>query len=469
MKEMKEKIEKILIILKKIDNITSSSSLTLEKMFDIVDTAATKAATLVIDTAATNAATLVDTAATNAATLVDAAANKAAIRDSKIDNTMYVKCLIHEMRTPINNITIGINHLEIAMKEHEKNNEILNTIDGLHKSLHFMEDILTNFCLIKNGSIVLNNFTVFSIHKMIRDVENLLKHNMIEKNINFKYNIDDNVYDMVNGDEVNLKLCLVNLIKNAIKYGNPFNTIIINIYNFNEDNRYQSILIAVSDNNSHITKKIKDNLFKPFNSTSGSGLGLYICKNILNLHNGTIEHEYSNTIDGNQFNIFIDLKIQDGLNTEKKSILNDSSEIKFNIIIIDDSEITLKLMYKIFEKYNKINKIITAKDGSEALQKIYDKTNEIDIVFIDNQMPILNGTQTVQLLRGIKFNKIIIGISGSVFSESNDFNNCGIDYMFSKPFNKDKVELIMSFLNKDNVVRQSDKKIKLNHSQLEWD
>ena len=136
--------------------------------------------------------------------------------------------------------------------------------------------------------------------------------------------------------------------------------------------------------------------------------------------------------------------------------------------MVDDSELTIKLMYKNLKKHNKINNIITAKDGLDAIQKICNNMNEIDIVFIDNQMPNLNGIQTVQLLRGINFDKIIIGITGSSLTELSDFNLCGIDYLFSKPLDKNKIDLIMSFLNKDNIVRQSDKKIQLNNFQLEW-
>ena len=389
---------------------------------------------------------------------------------------MYIKCLIHEIRTPINNIILGINSIENNIKEYEKNNKIINTIDCLYKSLNFIEDILTKFCVIKNGIMVLNIYEPFSINKLMNDIENLLQYNINEKNIQFKCNINENVRDMVYGDVVNIKHCIVNLIKNAIKYSNNNQNndiIIINITNLNEDKKYQSIVISVLDNNNHIPKDIKDKLFQPFNSTSGSGLGLYICKKILKLHNGSIEHEYINNNDGNQFNIFIDFEIQHDLNLEEnniieceKSIINEN--IKYNIIIVDDSELTIKLMYKILKKNNKINNIITAKDGLDAIQKICNNMNEIDIVFIDNQMPNLNGIQTVQLLRGINFDKIIIGITGSSLTELSDFNLCGIDYLFSKPLDKNKIDLIMSFLNKDNIVRQSDKKIQFNNFQLEW-
>jgi len=187
----------------------------------------------------------------------------------------------------------------------------------------------------------------------------------------------------------------------------------------------------------------------------------------------SIEHEYISNPDGNQFNIYIDFKIQNILKLEENNILKCNNSkinetIKYNIIIVDDSELTIKLMYKIFRKNNKINNIMTAKDGLDAIQKICNSMNDIDIVFIDNQMPNLNRIQTVQLLRGIKFNKIIIGITGSSFTELSDFNYCGIDYIFSKPLDKHKIELIMSFLNKDNMIRQSNKKLQLNNFQLTW-
>ena len=125
-------------------------------------------------------------------------------------------------------------------------------------------------------------------------------------------------------------------------------------------------------------------------------------------------------------------------------------------------------MCRIFTNSKKINKIITATDGLDAINKICNNMTEIDIVFMDNQMPNLNGIQAIRLLRGINFNKIIIGITGSYNTESSQFNICGADYIFSKPFDKNKIELIMSFLNKDDMIRHSDKKLQLVNSELEW-
>jgi len=513
MKELKLQVLQIFNILEKIDikisnSVLSNTEINIQKQAtdnaniilenaviarDIVNIAAINASIIIKSTADTTAdeliiqkqATDIDNTniilenAETALSIVNIAAIKASniIRSTSFDNNMYIKCLIHEIKTPITNISLGINSIEnniIENKNNNINNETLNTIHGLNKSLEYLDDVLTKFCVIKNGKMVLNDFEPFSIKILFDGIVKILQYNIEEQNIQLIFNIDTNVNDNVYGDKINIKHCIVNLIKNAIKYSikNQNTNININISNINEENKYQSILISVLDKNNNIPKNIKERLFQPFNSTSGSGLGLYICKKILDLHNGSIEHEYINP-QGNQFNIFLDLKIldnnsyQSNINLEENDIITYNLNIKYNIIIIDDSQTTLKLMNKIFIKNKKIKNIITANDGLDAIQKICNN-DEIDIVFIDNQMPNLNGTQTVKLLRGINFDKIIIGITGSSHNELSEFNFCGTDYIFSKPLDKYKINLILDLINRDKIVRQNNKKIKMVNLKLEW-
>lgn len=83
-------------------------------------------------------------------------------------------------------------------------------------------------------------------------------------------------------------------------------------------------------------------------------------------------------------------------------------------------------------------------------------------------MPKLNGIQTIKLLRGINCNKIIIGITGSNNYNLSEFNNCGCDYIFSKPLDKIKINIIFSFINKNDLFRYPNKKMEIINSQLEW-
>ena len=278
------------------------------------------------------------------------------------NSDMYIKCLTHELLTPISNINFAINYIETIIQgetEIKNKTELNTTIDSLYKLLQYTDNILSKFCVIKNNTLVLNTFIHFSIKLLINDVVILLQYNIKQQNIQLECNIDANIIDCVYGDKVNIQHCIINLVKNAIKYGNKNNTkIIINISKIIIQNNFQSIIISVIDNNNSIPKHIKDNFYSPFNSTSGSGLGLYICKKILDLHDGSIEHEYIGN-QGNQFNIYIYFKVDNNvllLNNIENHYTNSSLQqitpiidikqrehIKYNIVIVDDSELTIKL------------------------------------------------------------------------------------------------------------------------------
>jgi two-component system autoinducer 2 sensor kinase/phosphatase LuxQ len=266
----------------------------------------------------------------------------------------------------------------------------------------------------------------------------------------------------------------------------------MDIHNNNDDlSDDQQIIISIIDNNNHIQKNIKDKLFQPFNSTSGSGLGLYICKKIIELHNGVIRHDYLENI-GNKFSIFlmlkkyIDVKLSDSIKNNatprsKKYIETKSSDSEdnnqifkvfkkekiYNIIIIDDSSLNIKMMYKILKGYPIFNKVISAVDGLDAINKIYNNLDNIDVVLIDNEMPNLNGIQTIKLLRGINFNKLIFGITGSYNNQFGEFSNC-VDYLFSKPFDMKKIDILLSFLEKNDINRYQNKKLQLVGEELVW-
>jgi signal transduction histidine kinase len=210
MKQIKEQLHQILNILKKIDtNITNSTSMSVDKIIDTINTASSndimsinnkniidltnKEAGIILETAALTAINVIDKAALTAINVIDKAIIDKATIDKKssatnvsFDNNMYNKCLIHELRTPLSNILLAINFIENNFIEYDKNNELLNIIDVLYKSLNFAEDILTKFCVIQNGTIALNIFEPFSIKELFRNVEKILQYNIKER-IFFKW------------------------------------------------------------------------------------------------------------------------------------------------------------------------------------------------------------------------------------------------------------------------------------------
>lgn len=247
----------------------------------------------------------------------------------QIDLNLYMKMFIHELRTPISTISMGLDVLVDTTKDKD-------TLQDMKDSIGFMEDIFSKFAVIHDGNIVLNDFKAFSLERMTTRIVHLMEYHLNNTDIRFQCTIDPAVHIWNYGDKHNLMHCVINLLKNAIKYRSVtrFTEISVHIrpypwidqvvslpepcppsqhtrpshvspYRTRSMATEQTVCILVSDNNNPILPHIKERLFEPFNSTSGSGLGLYICKHIVTLHGGTITHEFTST--GNQFSITLPL------------------------------------------------------------------------------------------------------------------------------------------------------------------
>jgi signal transduction histidine kinase/FixJ family two-component response regulator len=477
-----------------------------------------------------------------------------AIHTNKVlDFNVYLKCFIHELRTPISTISMGLNLLENTDMPAEN----IQIVHDLFQSISFIETIFSKFAIIQDGNIVLNAFEPFSLNGIIQDIKNLLSFSIQETNIQLECMIDSNVYDWVYGDKYNMKHVIINLLKNAIKYRDAnlltkkstvitihiiicphkkerqprdvaqphppsqrirssFLTrrkaLIVPTDTVSEND--QTIQIIISDNNAYILPHIKQNLFETFNSTSGSGLGLYICKTIIGLHGGTIIHDYILPI-GNKFTIELSMKccheehLQKnmaivrnisnvsslGLNTDHKSVSEcddkyniapmaveeecekrDGSSLlpnkKPNVVLVDDSHLNRKMMYQILLQTEEFNQIYTAYDGNKCIQlmKTYDNINEnIQIILLDKYMPVTDGLTTAKKLRELGYTNLIIGLTGTADPmEIQDFIQHGADYVLSKPMDKRKIQLLITFIKSYGTHRPQNKIIHCANNQLYW-
>ena len=238
----------------------------------------------------------------------------------------------------------------------------------------------------------------------------------------------------------------------------------------------QTVYISVRDVNDYVLPHIKDHLFESFNSTSGSGMGLYICKNIVELHGGTISHGFIDPI-GNDFVISLPLRVCHDTSQHIQtpvSVMVSKKHIKTNaitysVLLVDDSMLNLKMMYKALKIIPIFTHIYTAEDGADALNKIKKHLDKTDLVLLDKNMPVMNGWESVKHMRTIPYDKLVIGITGEDSPEEiKGFINNGADYVIVKPLDNRKIQLIHQFLIKYGVNRPPGKTIHMVNGELEW-
>ena len=387
-----------------------------------------------------------------------------------------MKCFVHELRTPISTITMGLQ----LLKQRANDSENKQTIKDLQQSAGFIENILTKFVTVQDDNIELNEYVPFSFLKLVTNVEVLILYNFKESNVTFTYYIDPEVVLWNYGDVHNIKHVLINLLKNAIKYRDVTreNAIVIEIAALSKTEDQQVVRISVQDTNDPLLPHIKEHLFETFNSTSGSGLGLYICKTIVELHGGTIDHQFLEP-RGNQFVIVLPLTMCHDASllvhspiskkTSRKASENTSRAPTYRVLLVDDSVLNRKMMYKLLNSTSLFGYIYSAEDGADALTKMNKYQDKIDLVLLDKNMPVMNGWDVVVALRNLPYNKLVVGLTGEDGpDEIQGFVVRGADYVIVKPLDKDKLELLRGFLVKHGTDRLPNKTVQVVNGQLEW-
>ena len=400
------------------------------------------------------------------------------LKQNGVNFKVYMKCFVHELLTPISTITVGLQ----VLKDRVKDAEDRQTIQDINKSVVFMEKILTKFATVKEKNIELNAFEPFSLQKLIANVEILLLYNLKQSDVALTYYIDPSFALWNYGDAHNIKHVIINLLKNAIKYRRmeQENTITIHITNLPDNSPFvqQTVHISIKDQNNHLLPHIKEHLFETFNSTSGSGMGLYICKTIVELHGGKITHNFLEPI-GNEFLIELTLTVcydttlhirtpsSKVLSVKKTSI--HLPKTTYNVLVVDDSVLNRKMMYKLLKTISLFGYIYSAEDGAGALEQISRCTSSIGLVLMDKNMPVKDGWVAAKAMRAIPYNNLIFGLTGEDSPEDiRGFIASGADYVFIKPMDSKKMALISGFIAKCGTDRQLNKTIRLTNEELEW-
>jgi len=362
----------------------------------------------------------------------------------------FLANMSHEIRTPLNAI-VGFS--EILSAQADVNDEIKSYFEIIRQSsnelLRLINDII-DLAKIESGQLQfsVSDYNLESEFESIFQFysEQILLENRTDK-LKLVFSPDKNYPNLiVKVDPFRIKQVMNNLIGNALKFTDS------GTIEFGYHIEEKEINFFVSDTGIGIPKEHHSSIFQRFHKIdrgnqrlySGTGLGLIISKNLIEMHGGKIWFD-SLPDQGTKFNFTIPLVLGNSIQKsgEEKFIVNKSNFGSKTVLVCEDDDNSRELLNIFLSKLN--FKIITACDGIEALEKFKENPN-IDLILLDIQMPRLDGYKTLSELRKLSNKKIPI-IAQTAFAMTHEIKrimDSGFDDYISKPIVMENLAEVLS-------------------------
>ena len=388
---------------------------------------------------------------------------KDAMESAKAANkakSVFLSNMSHDIRTPMNAI---LGFTELIKRDAEIPDKVLEYTDKISASgqhlLGLINDIL-DMSKIENGKFALN-IQKFSLVKFVDELGTMMRPQAEKKNLSFEIVTHNLKADNLLGDKLRINQILINILSNAIKYTPEGGSVKMDISELPKINaNFARLKFTVADNGIGMSEEYRQNLFKPFtreisstvNAIQGTGLGMAITKNLVDLMSGTIAVKSKQGV-GSTFTVELELRMDDSNRDDIPAIPKaQSSETPEKalegkrFLAAEDNGLNSEILVELLDMHSSSCEV--AENGKIAVE-MFEKSESgyYDGILMDIQMPVMNGYEAAKAIRSSSHPDAatipIIAMTANAFSE--DINNsidAGMDAHIAKPVDMDKLEAV---------------------------
>ncbi len=379
------------------------------------------------------------------------AANKA--------KTQFLSNMSHDIRTPMNAI-IGMTAIaSTCLDDKEKVKNCLGKISTSSKHLLGLINDVLDMSKIESGKVILSE-EKFNFPELIHNVVSIIQPQTKAKQLELELAIYSIQNESAFGDTVRIQQILLNLLGNAVKFTNPGGTISLKITQKPSMHQgYANFEFIISDNGIGMTDEFQKHLFEPFerantttvSRTEGTGLGMAISKNIIDMMGGQITVDSKSNV-GTTCIINLNLKVFN----DKTGNFTNSQLADLRSLVVDDDKDVCENTVNILKEIGMASEWVLS--GAEAIEKVVSAHIEYmdyHAVIIDWKMPEMDGIETTRRIRNAIGNETpIIILTAYDWSEIEDEAlEAGVTAFIPKPLFKSRLYEVL-----ENVMIKKEEK-----------
>lgn len=336
----------------------------------------------------------------------------------------------HELRTPMNAIMGLTKLLENDIDDLGKVRDDVRKLQASGRHLLSIINDVLDMNQIESGAFVINKAR-FDLSMLLEDVNTVMLQLTRERKQNFLMELENVKNNFLVGDKARLSQVLLNILTNSTKYTGESGEIRLNVTQLEAEDVCR-LRFEISDNGIGMEAEFLERVFEPFAreearipfQTSGTGLGMPIVKNIVDLLNGSIRVESEPGV-GSTF--IVELEFDIALEDTDNVISSDSDNVQSskillgrNFLIAEDNEVNGEILTRLLEIEGAT--AMVCPDGKAVVEAFMENPRgTFDLILMDIRMPVMNGYEAAQAIRnsGMEDGKNIpiISLTANAFSE----------------------------------------------------